>query len=300
MKDTQIQRVRRFNRLVTRRIGVLTDDYLGGGRPWSESRLMFEIGREGATVRDLRERLSLDSGYLSRLLRSLEAQGLVSSRPATEDARVRRLALTRKGLREWQAMESRSDGIASTLLAPLSPSQRERLLAAMAEVERLLLAGAVTISPADPAGAQAQACIGAYLDELQTRFAGGFDPTLGPQVDPRRLVPPEGLFLLATLEGEAVGCAALKRLSKGIGEVKRMWVAPSVRGMGIARRMLEALEAHAIDMGMRTLRLDTGGSQPEAVALYRSSGYREIAPYNDNPYAAHWFEKRRIAKPAAA
>jgi ribosomal protein S18 acetylase RimI-like enzyme len=170
----------------------------------------------------------------------------------------------------------------------------------MAEVERLLLAGAVTISPADPAGAQAQACIGAYLDELQTRFAGGFDPTLGPQVDPRRLVPPEGLFLLASLEGEAVGCAALKRLSKGIGEVKRMWVAPSVRGMGIARRMLLALEAHAIDMGMRTLRLDTGGSQPEAFALYRSSGYREIAPYNDNPYAAHWFEKRRIAKPAAA
>jgi len=76
MDERQIQQVRSFNRAVTRRIGVLGDDYLGRGRPLAESRLLFEIGREGADVRDLRARLSMDSGYLSRLLRALEAQGL--------------------------------------------------------------------------------------------------------------------------------------------------------------------------------------------------------------------------------
>lgn len=95
---------------------------------------------------------------------------------------------------------------------------QEKLLVTMAEVERLLRAGAVSISPADPAGVQAQACIGAYLDELQSRFAGDFDPTLGPQVAPQHLVPPTGLFLLASLQGEAVGCAQAARQRHGGGQ----------------------------------------------------------------------------------
>src|SRR5215207_461273 len=140
MSEDPIQRVRRFNRAVTRRIGILTDDYLGRGRPWAESRLMFEIGVNGADVRQLRERLALDSGYLSRLLRSLEAQKLVISRPSKSDARVRRMTLTAKGADEWKLMEVRSDDIARMLLEPLNDSNRQRLLTAMAEVECLLAA----------------------------------------------------------------------------------------------------------------------------------------------------------------
>jgi DNA-binding MarR family transcriptional regulator/GNAT superfamily N-acetyltransferase len=299
MDEEQIQQVRRFNRAVTRRIGVLTDDYLGRGRPWGESRLMFEIGREGATVRGLRERLSLDSGYLSRLLRSLKAQGLVASRPTPDDARVRRVALTRKGLREWEMLEMRSDDVATALLTPLSDTQRARLVAAMAEVELLLRAGAVAVEPVDPNRADAQACIAAYVQELQGRFASGFDPSRGPTAEPRDLLPPSGLLLLALLEGEAIGCAALKVLAPGVGEIKRMWVRGDARGLGIGRRLLVALEAHAVEMGLSVLRLDTSNSQTEALALYRSSGYVEIAPYNDNPYANHWFEKHVIASTAA-
>ena len=299
MDEEQIQQVRRFNRAVTRRIGVLTDDYLGRGRPWGESRLMFEIGREGATVRGLRERLSLDSGYLSRLLRSLKAQGLVASRPTPDDARVRRVALTRKGLREWEMLEMRSDDVATALLTPLSDTQRARLVAAMAEVELLLRAGAVAVEPVDPNRADAQACIAAYVQELQERFASGFDPSRGPTAEPRDLLPPSGLLLLALLEGEAIGCAALKVLAPGVGEIKRMWVRGDARGLGIGRRLLVALEAHAVEMGLSVLRLDTSNSQTEALALYRSSGYVEIAPYNDNPYANHWFEKHVIASTAA-
>ncbi|HEY0503401.1 MAG TPA: helix-turn-helix domain-containing GNAT family N-acetyltransferase [Lysobacter sp.] len=292
MDEQQIQQVRRFNRTVTRRIGVLTDDYLGRGRPLAESRLLFEIGRDGASARDLRARLSLDSGYLSRLLRSLEAQGLLKSRPAPEDARVRRVTLTAKGRREVDALDRHSQAFATSLLAALGETQRERLVAAMAEVERLMRAASVVVEPADPASAEAQACIDAYLHELAERFESGFDPTRGPSADPRELVPPSGVLLLARVEGQALGCGALKRIDEGVGEIKRMWVSPSARGLGIAQRLLHALEAQARDMGLHTLRLDTNRTLTEARALYARNGYREIAAYNDNPYADHWFEKR--------
>ena len=292
MDEAQLQQVRRFNRAVTRRIGVLTDDYLGRGRPLGESRLLFEIGREGADVRDLRARLGLDSGYLSRLLRALEAQGLVASQPAPGDARVRRIRLTARGLREWRALDAGSQDVAAALLSPLGASQRTRLVTAMAEVERLLRAAMVAVAPADPAGAEAQACIAAYLEELRQRFESGFDPGRGPSAAPEELVPPKGLFLLARLDGEALGCAALKVTGQGVGEIKRMWVAPAARGLGIAQRLLDALETHAAGMALQTLQLDTNRTLTEARALYLRNGYREIPAYNDNPYADHWFEKR--------
>jgi len=291
MDARQVEQVRSFNRAVTRRIGVLTDDYLGRGRPLAESRLLFEIGRAGAEVRELRARLSLDSGYLSRMLRSLEAQGIARSQPAPGDARVRRVTLTAKGRREFDVLDRRSQELADTLLAPLPETQRQRLVAAMAEVERLMRAAAVTVEVADPLGADAVACIDADLAELAGRFESGFDPGRGPSADPQELVPPSGLFLLARLDGRPLGCAALKRIGAGIGEIKRMWVSPSARGLGIAQRLLDALERHAGGIGMSTLRLDTNRTLTEARALYARNGYREIPPYNQNPYADHWFEK---------
>ena len=292
MDESQIQQVRRFNRAVTRRIGVLTDDYLGRGRPLAESRLLFEVGRDGADVRDLRTRLSLDSGYLSRLLRALETQELISVQPAPHDARIRRVALTRKGRREVDALDTRSQALATSLLAPLGETQRQRLIAAMTEVERLLRASAVEVVLTDPASAEARACIDAYLHELDDRFEGGFDASRSVSADPNELMPPAGAFLVARLDGEAVGCGGLKITDPGVGEIKRMWVAPSSRGLGIAQRLLDALESQAVAMKLDTIRLDTNRSLTEARALYARNGYHEIPPYNDNPYADHWFEKR--------
>lgn len=292
MDESQIQQVRRFNRAVTRRIGVLTDDYLGRGRPLAESRLLFEVGRDGADVRDLRTRLSLDSGYLSRLLRALETQELISVQPAPHDARIRRVALTRKGRREVDALDTRSQALATSLLAPLGETQRQRLIAAMTEVERLLRASAVEVVLTDPASAEARACIDAYLHELDDRFEGGFDASRSVSADPGELMPPAGAFLVARLDGEAVGCGGLKITDPGVGEIKRMWVAPSSRGLGIAQRLLDALESQAVAMRLDTIRLDTNRSLTEARALYARNGYHEIPPYNDNPYADHWFEKR--------
>lgn len=290
MDDTQ--RLRRFNRTVTRRIGVLNEDYLGHGRPLAESRLLFEVGRDGADVRDLRARLALDSGYVSRLLRALEAQGLIRVQASPADARARRVVLTAKGRREVEALDRDSQALADALLAPLSERQRMRMLAAMDEVEALLRASAVEIRVADPASAEAQACIGAYLDELDARFETGFDAARSVSANPQELVPPQGVFLLAWLDGAAIGCGGLKVAGDGTGEIKRMWVAPDARGLGVAQRLLDALEVHAQSRALVRVRLDTNRTLVEARALYARNGYQDIPAYNDNPYADHWFEKR--------
>lgn len=292
MDTEQIAQVRRFNRIVTRRVGALDEDYLGRGRPLAESRLLFEIGPEGAGLRELRARLSLDSGYLSRLLRGLQSQQLVRLQPAPGDARARQAVLTAKGRREFAELDRRSQTFAGSLLDALAPAQRTRLVAAMEEVERLLRASDVEIAVADAAGDEARTCIDAYLRELDALFDGGFDAARSPSADPAELVPPAGVMLLARIDGQAVGCGVLRRIAPGVGEIKRMWVAPSARGLGIAQRLLDALEQHAVRFGLPVVRLDTNRSLEQARALYLRNGYSEIAAYNDNPYADHWFEKR--------
>ena len=292
MPDAAILQVRRFNRLVTRRVGALDDSYLSRGRPLGAARLIFEIGLAGADARELRAALELDSGYLSRLLRALSAERLVEVVRGQGDARVRRVALTAKGRAELAAYERLSDELAHSILAPLASPERERLLAAMAEVERLMGAGAivVAIEPAD--SADAVSCREAYYRELALRFDAGFDPGKGKPVGAEDMTPPRGWFFLARLDGRPVGCGALVRLGAGEGEVKRVWTAPDARGLGVAKRLVAAIEAQAREAGMALLKLDTNRALNEAHALYRKLGYVEIARYNDNPYADHWFEKR--------
>src|SRR5919112_5380355 len=134
MLPEHIAQVRRFHRLVTQRAGALDDHFLGRGRPLGESRVLFEIGPQGADLRDLRARLGLDSGYLSRLVQSLASAGLVTLSAGPEDERVRRAHVTPAGRAEIEEMNRRSDQAAEAILAPLTESQRERLVAAMDEV----------------------------------------------------------------------------------------------------------------------------------------------------------------------
>lgn len=294
MECEDLLQVRRFNRAVTLRIGALSDDYLSSGRALGQARLLFEIGPSGASVRELRTRLGLDAGYLSRMLRALEAERLTQTQRDGTDARVRRVRLTAKGHKEWLRLDQRSQELASNLLAPLAEPQRRRLLAAMAEVERLLRASALRIERADPFSEQAQACITAYFEELKERFDEGFDPRRTVSAHPEELVPPHGLLLIAYLDDVAIGCGALKFSEAGYGELKRMWVSPTGRGLGIGQRLLSALEEQAAQAGAHVLRLDTHRSLIEARALYARNGFTETAPYNDNPYAHHWFEKRLL------
>ena len=289
-----VAQVRRFNRVVGERVGVLQERFHGTDRPYGQARLLWEIGGAGAPldVRRLRERLGLDSGYVSRLLRALEADGLVVVEPLASDRRVRTARLTERGRAEWAVLDRRSDDAAGSLLAPLSPAQRARLVTAMAEVDRLLTAGTVVLDDVPPDHPDAEWCLRGYFAELQERFDTGFDPAHSLLPDAGELRPPHGRFVVARLHGEPVGCAGLKLPPGGAAEVKRMWVAPRVRGLGLARRFLAELEARAVGDGARLLRLDTNKALGEAIGLYRAYGFEEVAAFNDEPYAHHWFEKR--------
>ena len=291
MEVEHIAQVRRFNRLVTQRAGALDDHFLGRDRPLGESRVLFEIGPQGADLRDLRSRLGLDSGYLSRLVQSLASAGLVVLRSGPDDERVRHARLTPAGLAEVEEMNRRSDQAAEAVLAPLAEPHRERLVAAMAEVQRLLQAAGVRIERVDPASRAARWCVSQYFAELASRFENGFDPGQSIPADDAELRPPQGAFLVASTDGEPVACGAVKSISPGVGSLKRMWVAGSVRGLGFGRRMLVALESQARELGFTTLRLETNRALAEAIRLYQSSGYAEVAPFNTDPYADHWFEK---------
>jgi DNA-binding MarR family transcriptional regulator/GNAT superfamily N-acetyltransferase len=287
-----VEQVRSFNRTMTERVGVLNDHFLGRNHPLGEARLLWEIGTEGARVRSLRSQLGLDSAYVSRLLRSLEAQGLVVVSPSEHDGRVRQVQLTEAGLRERAELDSRAEDFAHALLEPLNERQRVKLAAAMAEVERLLVASMVQIAITDPTTRDARWCIEQYYTELGTRFDAGFDPTLGISAEPHELMPPRGLLLVARLREEPVGCGALKFHDDAPAELKRMWVAPQARGLGLGRRLLQELERHAREAGVTVLHLETNRNLTEAIQMYQHSGYQEVAAFNDEPYAHHWFEKQ--------
>lgn len=285
-----VARVRGFNRLVTRQVGALSDPYLGR-RPLGECRVLFEIGPDGATPAELRSRLGLDSGHLSRIVGSLQRDGLVDEGRPPADRRTALLRLTPSGRSELRELGRRSDELAASALAPLTSEQRVRLLHAQAEVKHLLAISMVEISLEDPSSADAGWCLAHYFDELAERFEEPFDPGRTLPADAADLVPPSGAFLLARSGGQPAGCGALKTLRPGVGEIMRMWVDRSHRGLGIGARLLEALEGQAVALGHRRVRLYTNRSLDEAKAMYRANGYREIARYNDDPYANHWFEK---------
>jgi DNA-binding MarR family transcriptional regulator/GNAT superfamily N-acetyltransferase len=287
MSSTEV--LRRFNRTYTQRIGVLDESFLGLGLPLGAARLVFETGEAGATVRDLRARLGLDSGQLARQLRRLEDDGLVQVAPDPADRRRRTVRLTVKGRAFRTRLDDRSEQLAEALIGPLTGRQRERLTEALATADLLVRAATVDIRSVHPASAGAKEAVQSYFDELDLRFPTGFDP--GDHHDEEQMAPGAGAFVVATSDGEPVACGGVQRLEPGVAEIKRMWVHPGWRGAGLGSRLLRHLEQVSRDLGHHTVRLDTNGTLVEAIAMYERAGYRHIGRYNGNPYAQAWFEK---------
>lgn len=284
--------LRRFNRSYTQRIGVLSDSYLGTGRALGPSRVLFEIGPGGVGVAELRRRLGLDSGYLSRLLRQLERDGLVAVERDATDGRQRIARLTSKGRREWRRLDQRSEKLARTLIEPLSVRQQTELAAALSTVERLLATADVSIEVVDPCSPAAQSALGEYFRELDERFATGFDPgDAGATADAAMLSAPDGAFVVARNGDLVVACGGLQRVDDATAEIKRMWVHREWRGLGLGRTLLARLEALALGLGRERVVLDTNGTLVEAISMYERAGYVPIERYNDNPYAQRWFAK---------
>jgi DNA-binding MarR family transcriptional regulator/GNAT superfamily N-acetyltransferase len=293
MAVDEIERVRDFNRYYTQRLGILTDRYLGQDRPLGQARLLFEIGA-GCDVRELRERLGLDSGYLSRLLRALADQRLVTVRAHPGDGRVRIAELTDAGIAERAELERRSRAGIADLLAALTDGQRAQLLDAQGRIRRLLRSAAVTIEQATAGDATVQDCLQRYAAELATRFPQGYDPAA--------LTPPgqvDGTVLLAREDGRAAGCGLWVHLAAGVAEIRHLWIAEAARGLGLGRRLLCALEADAAAHGIGTVRLGTHSALTEAIGLYRAAGYQQIDDYSGSVYNQFAFEKRLDQPPPA-
>lgn len=285
--------LRSFSRCFTERLGVLDENFLGRGRPLSQARLIFEVGPAGKSVSELRQKLRLDAGYLSRQLSTLREEGLLSVGPDPRDGRRRTATLTARGLEEWEALDHGSDDAAAKILDPLTERQRDELAAVLRRAEDLLQAAAVTFDEVTPTTEDARWATARYAEELAERF-GGYDPGgafMGEAAEVAQPADLASVFVLAYRGTEVIGCGGVQSLAEHVGEIKRMWVAPSMRGLGVGRRMLADLEERARALGHAAVRLDTNGALVEAIAMYESAGYHQIERYNDNPHARLWFEK---------
>ncbi|MGD9791865.1 MAG: GNAT family N-acetyltransferase [Acidimicrobiia bacterium] len=149
----------------------------------------------------------------------------------------------------------------------------------------------VTFSIVDASSPQARWALTQYFDELAERFPSGFDPGDGVETAAVDFNPPRGLFVIAERDGNTIGCGALHYHDAVTAEIKRMWVNPSSRGIGLGKRLLTQLEDRAAQAGRTRIVLDTNTTLTEAIGLYRTFGYMPTDRYNDNPYAEEWFEK---------
>jgi DNA-binding MarR family transcriptional regulator/ribosomal protein S18 acetylase RimI-like enzyme len=285
-----ISRVRRFNRAVTSEVGALDTSFLGRGRPLGAARVLNAIGHGRIDVAELRDYLGLDSGLMSRLLRSLEDEGLIGTIPHPEDARRRIAKLTIAGRHEFNAYETISNSQAEALLA--RHNKPEALLAAMDMIASALGCSRIAVEEVDPRGEAARYCLRKYYSELSCRFKGGFDVSLSRDPDAADMISPRGAFFVATSDGLPLGCVGLKGTASDLAEIKRLWVAPSARGLGLGRRLIDAAESAAQKLTVKILRLDTNSALAEALQLYRSTGWTEIDRFNDDPYPDLFFEKR--------
>ncbi|MCX5512436.1 PadR family transcriptional regulator [Kaistia algarum] len=290
MSFDAVARIRRFNRAVTSEVGALDHSFLGRGRPLGSARVLNAIGHGRGDVGEVRDYLRLDSGLMSRLLRGLEEEGLVETVASAADARRRIARLTAAGNREFQAYETISNERAEALIE--RHPQKEALLAAMDLVATALCRDRIAIEAVDPRGAAARGCLEQYYAELARRFEHGFEVSRSRDPEAADMIAPRGAFLIALSDGLPLGCVGLKGNGGAIGEVKRLWVAPSARGLGLARRLMQEAEAVARSLGMARLRLDTNRALPEARRLYETSGWTEIPRFNDDPYPDAFFEKR--------
>ncbi|MDH2384719.1 bifunctional helix-turn-helix transcriptional regulator/GNAT family N-acetyltransferase [Bradyrhizobium sp. CER78] len=285
-----VSRVRRFNRAVTSAVGALDTSFLGRGRPLGAARVLNAIGHGRADVGDIRDYLGLDSGLMSRLLRSLEDEELIETTAHEDDARRRIAKLTAAGKREFNAYEAISNRQAKDFLA--HHSQREALLAAMDLIASALGRDGTALHEMDPRSEEARYCLGEYYAELAQRFKQGFDVKLSRDPDAKDMVRPRGSFIVAVSDGLPLGCVGLKGGGREYAEIKRLWVAPAARGLGLGRRLMDTAEHAARELGIALLRLDTNSALAEAGQLYRRSGWTEIARFNDDPYPDLFFEKR--------
>ena len=289
MNKDNIARFRRFNRSVTSEVGALDDSFLDRGRSLGSARVLNAIGIGYENVSDLRGFLKLDTGLLSRLLRGLEAEGLVVTTQNPTDKRGRIARHTPKGQQEFEIYEQLSNARAAEMLS--RHKHAERILEAMDVVTVAMSHDQIVIEETDYASDIADVCLKAFASELGARLGITFDLKKAGDPDLSQMKHPHGTFVVARLGDMPIGCVGVKGNGTDTAEIKRLWIAPAARGFGLARRLMSTAEDAARNLGIDVLRLDTNSALSEAVALYHATGWIEIDRFNDDPYPDVFFEK---------
>jgi len=287
----QVNVWREFNRFYTARMGLLRGRYMGSELSLTECRILYELLRQsGLTAAAMRKILELDAGYISRLLTSLTKQGLIEQTVSSRDAREKLLTLSTQGLGAARELDERSTEAIQKLLDPLDEGRREALLAAMATVRDILQQSAecVRIERASLKDlADVRLLLGEYYElvgVIQRDTPAGLRKLLGDEA---------GGFWIAYVGETPAACVMLRPLSAmpGAAECKRLYVRPEFRGKGLAKSLMDTLEAFAARLGLDWVYLDSKDDLEAAIELYRRRGYEPCERYNDNPQATIFLRK---------
>ena len=278
--------VRRFNRFYTRQIGLLDEGLLRSPFSLTEVRILYEIShRAGISATEVREALGLDAGYLSRILRGLRRQGLVSARAPTTDRRRRSLTLTARGRRTFEGLDARSSREVAAMLARLSPPQRRELIQAMRGIEDLLAAPA---APAAPDRVVLRDPLPGELGWVVKRHGELYAAEYGWSADFEGLVagvvarfveeldPLKERCWIADLGGEPAGSIFLVKDTPRVAKLRLLLVEPWARGHGVGTRLVDACLGFAREAGYTRVRLWTNAELHAARRIYERAGFRLV------------------------
>jgi len=293
--EQQVSAIREFNRFYTARLGLLCRRHLDGEFSLTEARTLYEIGSTPRmTASDLRHRLELDAGYISRLLGALTRRKLIRQLSSTRDGRARLLTLTPVGRRKVARLNEQSARQIRQLLSSLNESERNTLVRSLTTVRSLLRDDrhkAIRIERLAEPNDDALRLLHEYYEAVHVVQRDT------PEAVRRLMADASSGFWIAYLDGTRAGCVVLRQLGSipHAGECKRLYVRPEARGRGIAEYLMDALETFARDQRLRWIYLDSYDDLKAAIALYRKRGYVECERYNDNPQATVFLRKRLSA-----
>lgn len=281
----RIEAVRRFSRFYTRQIGALEEGLLNTPFSLTEARVMYELGqRETATATELGQELGLDAGYLSRMLRGFEEQGLIGRRPSETDARQSRISLTDAGRAAFAALDAASRREIGGMLGALPALEQDRLVRAMGTVQAVLGAGTGVGEPfilrpprAGDLGWVVQIHGELYDREYgwDVRFEGLIADVIGGFV--RSWDPARERCWIAERHGENAGSIFLVRGTDEVARLRLLIVDPRARGLGIGTRLVRECVAFAREAGYRTISLWTNDVLVAARRIYAAEGFRVTA-----------------------
>ena len=278
-----VQAVRHFNRFYTRQIGVLQEHLLRSQFSLTEVRVLYELAhRKNLTAGELCRELALDRGYLSRMLQSFEAQGLVTSVSSAADRRRAFLSLTSKGRKVFAPLDRRSSAEISALLARHSPARQKELLGAMRQIENILAppeqAASFTLRTHKPGDmgwiVHRHGVLYAQEYRYDERFEALVAKIVGEFVE--NFDPKHERCWIADKDGEIVGSVFLVKNSKSIAKLRLLLVEPCARGLGVGKSLVAECVSFARQAGYKKMMLWTQSELSAARHLYRQAGFKLI------------------------